>query len=264
MRKPFVIGLSVLSVVLGSATNVWAVCSNQVEQDFVGLICPGTPGTNGEMRTGRWINDDGGVFEGTVTVLDNPDGSQIVQKQGTLRTPRYVGALTHTESRSVTGAKSSESKLIGKEALPDGVLDGTTTLTINQDVSQQMSTNGALHSSTFDGTYFRNETRSIAGTMVGQQLVGREVLAGGGTFLGTTTLVINVDGSQRMDKNGDIRSATFDGTYIRTDTRSVTGAKTVSEQYTGTWTLSPTLKSSGSYTIIINPDGSVSKTDTRR
>ena len=201
MRKQLVVGLSMLSVALGSAGNVWAACSNVATDDFVGQVCSSP---KAEQRTGRWIVDDGGIFEGTTTAVTNTDGSQRVDKQGKLKTPRYDATLYHSESKSATGAKTSASQVAGNEVLPSGV------------------------------------------------------------FQGTSTLVVNADGSQRLDKQGKLRSATFDGTLYRSESKSATGAKTIGEQLSGTWIIAPDYKLTGTYVSVQNPDGTVTVTDNRR
>ena len=200
MRKPLVVGLSMLSVAFGSAGNAWAACSNVATADFVGQVCSDT---NAEQRTGRWIVDDGGIFEGTTTAVTNADGSQRVDKQGTLKTPSYDGRLSHSESKSATGAKTSASQIAGNEVLPSGI------------------------------------------------------------FQGTTTLTVNPDGSQRLDKRGTLRSASFDGTLYRNESKSATGAKSIAEQLSGTWIIAPDYKLTGTYTIVQNPDQTVTVTDNR-
>ena len=202
MRKSLVVGLSMLSVALGSVGNAWAACQNVdvATADFVGQVCSDA---GVEQRTGRWIVDDGGIFEGTSTAVTNADGSQQVDKQGKLKTPRYDATLRHSESKSATGAKTSVSQVVGDEVLPSGV------------------------------------------------------------FQGTSTLLVNPDGSQQLNKRGTLRSASFDGALYRTETKSATGAKTITEQLAGTWIIAPDYKLTGTYTIVYNPDGTVSVTDNR-
>ena len=265
MRKPFVVGLSILSmlsVALGSAGNAWAACQNVATVDFVGQVCSET---NAEQRTGRWIVDDGGIFEGTATAVTNADGSQQVDKQGTLRTLSYDGTLYRSESKSATGTKTSASQFVGDEKLPSGVLNGTTTLVINPDGSHRLDKQGTLRSASFDGKLYRSESKSATGAKtIGEQLSGKEALASGGTFDGTSTLVVNPDGSHRLDKQGTLRSASFDGKLYRSESKSATGAKTIGEQLSGTWIIAPDYKLTGTYTIVYNPNGTVSVTDGRR
>ena len=263
------IGLSVLSLTVGAAGNASAACQNVATADFIGQVCSST---NAEQRTGRWIVDDGGIFEGTATAVTNADGSQRVDKQGKLKTPHYDGTLYHSESKSATGAKTSASQVAGDEVLPSGVFNGTSTLVVNPDGSQRLDKQGKLRSASFDGTLYRSESKSATGAKtIAEQLAGKEAMANGGMFDGTSTLVVNPDGSQRLDKQGKLRSASFDGTLYRSESKSTTRtrrqtseAKTIAEQLTGTWIIAPDYKLTGTYTIIWNPDGTVQVTDNRR
>ena len=164
------------------SNHAWAFCEQRIEPGFIGEVCNNSEpnkcyGEVGliECRGGRWLLEDGGVFQGSSKAY-YADLSGLVDhritKAGRLRTPQFEGQLEetatewHQTSSSVSTVFTSEEKRTGTETLPDGgVFKGVRTTTTNEWISHtgvgdgvSMTKEGALFTDLFSGK-LRVQTR---------------------------------------------------------------------------------------------------------
>ncbi len=249
MRRARWLMLALVSVTyLVATTEAWAECQFVIQPDFVGTICvaPDTVSrcavlptsattTTVECRVGRWLFDEGGVFDGVSKSYKDETATpysaccqawtRTSAKTGDLRSPTFDGTFesTATEYRPVSA---------------------------NLNYLPRFSTDEARHGI---------ETLSGGGIFAGAQ----------------TTSTYSSDGHSgpgftltQMNKNGTLTTDQFSGTLkvessiSRSDDRVQPPNGISITTMAGTWTLSPTARQTGTLiTAVVN--GVTTVTDNR-
>jgi len=246
--------------------GVLAECVSVANTDFQGRVCTeSSAGATRETREGKWLNVDGGVFEGRATLDRNPDNSQRLSREGRLITSVFGGRLTYEEMKDAAGKISSRELIEGREVLADGVFEGRKQVDCNPDGSRRLIKEGRLMTRALSGRLTYEEMRDSAGKLASREMFeGRETLSGDGLFDGRKNLFCNPDNSQRLYKEGRLLTSTFQGKLIYEENKDPIGRIASRETVEGTWRVAPNLKLIGNIITQRSPDGTVIVKDNRR
>ena len=220
-----------LAISLIWSVPVFAQCKASLGTDFQGNICSGTiNGTFYETRTGKWINEDDGTFEGTAT-FSKSIAVTAVKKTGKVFNSYFEGALDYGQQIDSTGKVYVFQMITGREKLADGIFTGEKTIEIRLD-GQQIRKVGELITANFEGSIGYVEFKDTTGkTIVFQKLTGREKLADG-VFIGDKTIEVLPDG-QRVRKTGKLLTADFEGSIDSGESKDVSGKLNSYQKLTG-------------------------------
>ena len=136
-QEQFIRWAAIIVGCLVTADLAWAACVEIVTFDFIGQDCSGS-GTTVGSRQGRWVLEQGGTFEGVVTLTDSGAGSasrvRTVDRVGQLQTATYQGAFNSKATYQDTAQGvmfTLRENRDGVEAQPDGsVFSGLQTLDV--------------------------------------------------------------------------------------------------------------------------------------
>ncbi len=156
-----------------------------------------------EILSGKETLAGGGTLDGMTRTTVNPDGSQSVTKQGTLKTPGFDGILYRTEQKAATGQVMRSEILSGKELLSaGGMMNGQTRTTVNPDGSQSVTKQGTLKTPGFDGILYRTEQKAATGQVMSSEIQsGTWILAPDEKLTGTWQMTQNPDGTMTISDN---------------------------------------------------------------
>ena len=238
------------TVAVLAATGLW----NPVESmDFQGKSRMTFEGKiSKELRRGKWINDDGGIFEGNTTI----ENGQKEIKEGKLTTPVFQGKFNYSGS-----SDSWESSMEGRELLiGGGVFEGKKTFKRNLDNSQEIIREGNFTTAVFQGVFKRSEKKDKKGAISSQEITeGKELLSDGGVFEGEKIL----DSGKGLSKIGGLVTPTFQGIFKYKEQKDESNKITSQERVVGVWRVTPTFGLLGDVTTKRLSDGKVTVQDNR-
>lgn len=100
MKKHIVPALMVLFLVVVVAKAIAATVTVN-SADFQGTV---TTSNTSEVRSGQWIDEHGGVFNGNTSYSWGNSSSRSNYKSGTIASPDFQGSVYLSETRNATGA----------------------------------------------------------------------------------------------------------------------------------------------------------------
>ncbi|OGX17285.1 MAG: hypothetical protein A2105_04775 [Omnitrophica WOR_2 bacterium GWF2_63_9] len=208
------------------------------------------------MKNGRF------AYACAVSLVMGSAGGAWAEDCRNVTTPDFVGQVcTPITIATVQKAENWIGRWLIDEA---GTFEGTVRTVNNLDDSQQVIRSGRLVTYRYDGSVFQTEWKSANGLRSSNKTFQGQERLSDGTLDGTITQYMSIAGTHGLDKKGTLRSATFDGTYTRSERTTAAGQKTVSELYSGAWFIAPDYYLKGNYSLVINPDGTVKRLDNRQ
>lgn len=100
MKKHIVPAIMVLFLVIVVAKAIAATVTVN-SADFQGTV---TTTNTSEVRNGQWIDEDGGVFNGTTSYNFGNNSTTTNYKSGSMASPGFQGTVYLYETRNGTGA----------------------------------------------------------------------------------------------------------------------------------------------------------------
>ena len=224
--------------------------------DFQGSV---TAMNGTELRTGVWVNEDAGYFQGSADV-----SPATVHKKGQVVNQFVEGALESYDSTVCTGANCAtvphtyDTIFTGKERLPDlGTFEGTRDMSLRpgQSAAETVHAKGNIITADKEGTIETYETKDNAGkAQIDGIFNGKDRLVDG-AFQGTKDISRKADGSAVVHKKGKVTSSSLDGTFESYETKDITGKVQVDQIFTGKERF-PSGTFEGQKDMTLRPDGS--------
>jgi len=118
-------------------------------------------GTVYESRTGKWINEDDGSFQGSATFTKTPT-YQRVNKNGTVLKSDFEVTNLYDEYKDASGAVNVYQRIYGKEKLADGYFQGEKIIE-KTPTYQRINKNGTITVPEFQGTLIYDEYKASTG-----------------------------------------------------------------------------------------------------